>query len=149
MAEQFEEVSVVLTNDKVQFTGTSKANPGRAIEFDYYPPIGDGDGYIGLELVLMSLAGCSGTAMAFILRRMGKEVGELKVNARGRRTQVPPVKLDQISLEFVLTSGDVTDEDMSKALQLTEEMYCPVWQMIKGNTVIETSYTLTAAYAHE
>jgi len=145
MAEQFEEVSAVLTNDKVQFTGTSKANPGRPIEFDYYPPIGDGDGYNGLELVLMSLAGCSGTAMAFSLRRMGKSVGNLKVNARGRRTQEPPVKLDHITLAFELTSADATDEDIAKALQLTEEMYCPVWQMIKGNTVIETSYTLTGA----
>ena len=144
MAEQFEEVSAVLTNDKVQFTGTSKMNPGRPIEFDYYPPIGDGDGYNGLELVLMSLAGCSGTSMAFVLRRMGKNVGALKVNAKGRRTQEPPVKLDRISLEFVLTSSDVTDDDAVKALQLTEEMYCPVWQMVKGNTVVETTYSITA-----
>ncbi len=143
MADQFEEVSAVLTNDKVQFTGTSKANPGRAIEFDYHPPIGDGDGYNGLELVLMSLAGCSGTAMAFILRRMEKNVAGLKVNAKGRRTQEPPVKLDHIHLEFVLTSSDATDEDAAKALQLTEEMYCPVWQMVKGNTVIETTYVIS------
>lgn len=148
MAEQYEEVSAVLTNDKVQFTGTSKANPGRPIEFDYYTPIGDGDGYNGLELVLMSLAGCSGTSMAFILRRMGKHVGGLKVQAKGHRTQEPPVKLDQIHLEFVLSSDDATDDDLVKALQLTEEMYCPVWQMVKGNTVIETSYTLTAAALH-
>ena len=37
MAE--EEVTVTLTNHKVQFTGISSANPDRPVNFDYKPPI--------------------------------------------------------------------------------------------------------------
>jgi len=50
-----EEVTVRLTNQKVQFTGVSNANPEQPITFDYKPPIGDGLGYNGLELLLMSI----------------------------------------------------------------------------------------------
>jgi putative redox protein len=72
MGDQFEQVTVTLTNNKLQFTGISPSNPDRLITFDYKPPIGDGDGYNGLELLLMSLAGCSSTAIVFLLRKMEK-----------------------------------------------------------------------------
>ena len=92
MAEQLEEVTVSLTNDKVQFTGVSKSNPDRPIAFDYKAPIGDGQGYNGLELLLMSLAGCSSTAVVYLLRKMGKNVSGMKVNAKGVRRSQPPIK---------------------------------------------------------
>lgn len=36
------------------------------IVFDFAPPLGDGQGCNGLELLLMSLAGCSGTTVAHL-----------------------------------------------------------------------------------
>ena len=60
MSENVEEVTVHLANEKVQFIGVSASNPDRFITFDYKPPIGDGKGFNGLELLLMSLGGCSG-----------------------------------------------------------------------------------------
>ncbi len=47
MAEQLE-INLKLTNEKVQFTGSSRSNP--AITCDYFPPIGDGEGYTGHDL---------------------------------------------------------------------------------------------------
>jgi len=52
------EVTVNLTNQKGQFIGVSRSNP--SITFDYDPPLGDGQGYTGLEMLLMSLAGDTG-----------------------------------------------------------------------------------------
>ena len=67
MAEQLE-VTVNLSNQKVQFTGVSRSNP--PITFDYDPPLGDGQGYTGLEMLLMSLAACSGTSIVALLRNI-------------------------------------------------------------------------------
>lgn len=47
MSEEREEVTARLKNQKVQFTGVSKANPDRPVTFDYKPPMGDGQGYNG------------------------------------------------------------------------------------------------------
>ena len=106
MGEQLEEVTVTLTNEKVQFTGISTSNTDRPIAFDFKPPIGDGQGYNGLELLLMSFVGCSGTTIAYLLRKMGKSISGLKVNAKGVRRDQPPIKFESISLEFILNSND-------------------------------------------
>jgi len=145
MAEQLEEVTVNLTNQKVQFTGMSKSNPDRPIAFDFKPPIGDGQGYTGLELLLMSFAGCSGTAIAYLLRKMGKSISGLKVNAKGIRRDQPPIKFERVSLEFILNSKDTKDADIQKAIQLAEDSVCPVWQMVKNNVEVTTEYKIIAS----
>jgi putative redox protein len=145
MAEQLEEVTVNLTNDKVQFTGISKSNPTRPIAFDFKPPIGDGQGYNGLELLLMSLAGCSGTTVAYLLRKMGKNISGLKVNAKGLRRDQPPFKFEKIFLEFILHSKDSQESDIQKAIQLAEASVCPVWQMVKNNAAVTAEYKIAAS----
>ncbi|MCE5264066.1 MAG: OsmC family protein [Deltaproteobacteria bacterium] len=145
MAEHFEEVTVELTNDKVQFTGVSPSNPDRPIAFDYKPPIGDGQGYNGLELLLMSFAGCTGTAVAFLLRKMGKTVSGLRVHAKGLRRDQPPIKFEKISLEFIVDSTDAQDEEIQRAIRLAEESVGPVWQMIKNNVEVTAQHRINAA----
>ena len=145
MAEEFEEVTVELTNDKVQFTGISKSNPDRPISFDFKPPIGDGQGFNGLELLLMSFAGCSGTTVLYLLRKMGRNISRFKVNAKGLRRDQPPIKFEKIFLEFFLTSEDTEDTDIQKAIQLAEASVCPVWQMIKNNAEVTAEYKITAS----
>jgi putative redox protein len=133
MAEQLE-VTVHLTNQKVQFTGVSRSNP--AVTFDYDPPLGDGQGYTGLEMLLMSLAACSGTTVISLLRNMGKNISGFKVNAKGIRRDQHPTSLQKIFLEFILNSKDTGETEIRKAIQLSAETYCPVWAMLKNNVEI-------------
>ena len=142
MADHFEQVAVDLTNDKVQFTGVSPSNPDRPVVFDFRPPLGDGDGYNGLELLLMSFSGCSGTTILYLLRSMGKTVSGVKVNAKGLRREQLPIKFEKIFIEFVVSSKDAKDPDVQKAILLAEQSICPVWQMIKGNVEVVTEYRI-------
>ena len=144
MSGQIEEVRVNLINQKVKFRGISKSNPEAPINFDYSPPIGDGQGYNGLELLLMSLSGCSATAVVFLLRKMGKTVSGFEVNARGIRTEQSPIKFEKIFLEFILNSKDTKDAEMQRAMKLAEESVCPVWQMIKNNVEVIPEYKIIA-----
>ena len=143
MADQYEQVNVTLTNDKIQFKGISQSNPDHPITFDFAPPLGDGQGFNGLELLLLSFAGCSGTTIVYLLRNMGKTISGLRVNAKGLRGNQPPIKLEKIYLEFILTSDNTEDEDIQKAIHLAETSFCPVWQMVKNNTEVITEYTIT------
>jgi len=142
MSELKEEVTVRLINQKVQFTGLSNANPGQSITFDYKPPVGDGKGYNGLELLLMSFCGCSATAIVYLLRKMGRTVSGLEVNARGIRREQPPIKFEKIFIEFILNSKDIEDADIQKAIQLAEQSVGPVWQMIKNNVEVVSDYKI-------
>ncbi len=132
------EVTVSLTNQKVQFTGVSKSNPDHPIAFDYLPPLGDGQGYRGLELLLMSFAGCVSTAIVALLRRMGKNISGFKMNAKGiNRTQ--PLSLQKICMEVILESTDAEDADIQNAIKQAEEI-SPVWLALKNNVEVSTEY---------
>lgn len=142
MAEELE-ITVNLTNEKVQFTGVAGSNP--PIICDYTPPVGDGAGYTGLELLLMSLATCSGTAVVHLLRKMRKTITGFEVHAKGIRREQHPMSFEKISLEFTLHSLDTEDVDMQKAVQLSEKSYCPVWAMLKNNVEVIPRYSVVAS----
>jgi len=133
MAEELA-VAIRLANQKVKFSGTARGNP--PIVMDYFPPLGDGEGYTGLEMLLMSLAGCSASTVVPLLRRMKKTVAGFQVQARGVRREQHPTAFEKIFLEFVLVSPDATAEDLQKAIQMSEENFCPVWSMLKNSAVI-------------
>jgi putative redox protein len=139
MAAQLE-VTVNSTNRKLGYTGTLRSLP--SIEMDYIPPHGDGQGYLPLELLLMSLGACSGGTIGLLLRKMGKTVSSIKVNVKGTRRDQHPMSFEKIFLEFVVNSGDARDADMQKAIRLAEESVCPVWAMVKGNAQILTEYKI-------
>lgn len=141
MAEQLE-VTAELMNQKVKFTGISKTHPDQPVTMDYKQPLGDNEGHTGLELLLLSFAGCSGTSIAYLLRKMGKTVSGLKVNARGIRRETLPLSFAKIFLEFIVSSEDAADENMQRAIQLSEESVCPVWDMIKNNVEVETTFKI-------
>jgi len=129
MAAEQVEASVSLVNGKVRFTGKAGANP--PVTMDYRPPLGDGQGYTGLELLLLSLATCSGTSVVTLLRKMRKDVSGFQVNAKGLRREKHPTSFEKITLEFTLHSSDAQEANLREALRLSEESICPVWAMLK------------------
>lgn len=134
--------TVELINDKVKFSGVSGAN--NPIIIDYVPPIGDGEGYTSLELFLISLATCSGTSVTLMLRKMQKDVTGLKITTNGERRDTHPTYFKKIFIHFELLSKDVKAEDMERAIKLSEESICPVWNMVKNN--VEISYDFKIIY---
>ena len=142
MAGQLE-VTVHSTNQKLGYTGTLRDLPPIAI--DYIPPHGDGQGYLPLEMLLMSLGACSGGTIGLLLRKMGKTVAGIKVNVKGERREQHPLSFRAIHLDFNVTSADATPADVQKSLALAEESVCPVWAMVKGNAEITYAYTLLAS----
>ena len=107
----------------MQFSCSARSLP--AFRADYFPPLGDGQGYTGLELLLLSLAACSATSIVSMLRRMKKQVVDLRVNASGIRREQHPTSFSRIDLAFTLTSPDSADADLQKAIQLSAETYLP------------------------
>ena len=133
MADQYA-VAVKLTNEKVQFTGKARNNP--EVVCDYFPPFGDGQGYTGLELLLMSLAVCSGTSIVGMLRKFGKNISGLTISAKGDLKEEHPKAFSRIYLDFTVTSSDASNEDIQTAIRKSEEKICPVWSLLKNNVEI-------------
>ena len=142
MAGQLE-VTVQSTNQKLGYAAALRSLPPIAI--DYIPPLGDGQGYLPLEMLLMSLGACSGGTIGLLLRKMGKTVSSINVNVKGTRRERHPTSFQKIHLEFTVTSADTKDSDVQKSIRLAEESVCPVWAMIKNNAEITSEYKIIAS----
>src|SRR5512133_4051873 len=128
--------SVRLLNKKIHFEG--KVDGNEPISIDYTPPLGDNLGYTSLELLLLSLSSCVGSSVLTFLRKMRKTITGFEIHSRGLRREEHPTSFKTIILTIDLKSSDTTEDDLKKVLRLSEETYCPVWAMLKGNVEIET-----------
>jgi putative redox protein len=113
------------------------------VTIDYPLPGADSDlkGMTPLRLLLASLAGCSGSSVAVLLRRDGQPVERVEVTARGQRRDEHPTVITAIDLEFVV-HGDVDPARVGHALMLSEATICPVWAMLKAGTPVTSSFTV-------
>lgn len=134
------EINLKLTNEKVKFEGVSSTNPGKIIAFDYLPPIGEGEGFLGLELLTMSFAGCVSTAIVVILRKMGKNISNYKMRIIGHKKE-KPLSLERICFAITVETDNAKDEDLEKAIFQAEQI-SPVWLALKNNVEVEYQYEI-------
>jgi len=132
--------SINLLNDRLHFEGNVEGND--PISIDYIPPLGDNLGFTSLELFLFSLSSCLGSSVLIFLRRMSKTISGFEIISSGIRKEEHPTGFKTITLQLMVKSPDVTAEDLDKVIKLSEETYCPVWSMIKGNVDIKVEYTI-------
>lgn len=133
-------VTVISTDQKMGYRAVTRDNEEIAI--DYIPPYGEGNGYMPLELFLISLSACSSSSVALLLRKMRKTVTSIQVSANGTRREQHPTSFSHIELSFTIESPDAINEDVDKAIKASEDTICPVWAMIKGNVEVSTTYEI-------
>jgi len=126
---------------KMQLTG--RGHTSFEIPIDYFPPLGEDQGFTPLELFLLSLAACSGHTVQFLLGKMGKTVTDLEVSAVGdRRTEEHPTLFTKIALRIRLKGEQLDAPSVEKAIRMAEEKFCPVWAMLKNSVPVSWEYEI-------
>lgn len=101
-----------------------------------------------LTMLLASLAACSANSVMAILEKMQQPVSQLRVEAHANRSPVHPTVLLDIALEFIIKGDGVDPAAVARALQLSEERLCPVWNMLKASTPIKATFQLNHQHLH-
>jgi putative redox protein len=73
---------------------------------------------------------------------MQKTITACEISATGIRREEHPTCFKSISLFINLSSPDTTSEDLNKVLKLSEETYCPVWALLKGNVEVVVNHSI-------
>ena len=128
------EVNLELTDQKVNFKAVSKLHPENPVSFDYPPPLGEGDGYLGLEMLVMTFSSSVNTGIVALLRRTGKNILGYKMNVQGYRRE-QPLSLEKIHFEVIVESSDLSDEEVKNTIK-TAEQISPVWMAIQNNVQV-------------
>ena len=113
-----------------------------SITMDY--PMADADpglaGMTPLKVLLASLAGCSGNALAVLLAKMRQPVSGIEVDLRAVRRDEHPTVYTEIGLEFVVKGEGVDPAAVERAVAAAEGQICPVWAMLKPGTPITCAW---------
>jgi putative redox protein len=71
---------------------------------------------------------------------MQQPVTGLSVDAHATRSTEHPTVLKEICLAFAVQGDAVDPAAVTRALQLSEERLCPVWNMLKASTRITAEF---------
>ncbi|MCW8961324.1 MAG: OsmC family protein [Ignavibacteriaceae bacterium] len=94
------------------------------------------------ELLLMSLAGCTGSDVVSILQKKRVNLTDFEINITAQQTEEHPKVFTDIDLEYVFYGKDLKEKDVERAIELSTETYCGVSAMLKKAININHTYRI-------
>ena len=120
----------------------AKNSRGDILYSDGSASIGAGeDGWRPMELLLVSLAGCSSIDVISILKKQRQKVDKFSIEVSGTRKDGVPAPYETINVHFKV-KGEVKESKLEKALELTKGKYCSVYFSLHPDIEVTYSYSL-------
>lgn len=91
---------------------------------------GDGSTPSPMELVLMALGSCTGMDVVSILEKMHVSFEALEIEVKGERSEEHPKVYTDIEIVYKI-KGDVEEDKVKRAVELSMERYCSVGAMLE------------------
>uniref|UniRef100_A0A7C2K2F6 OsmC family peroxiredoxin n=1 Tax=candidate division WOR-3 bacterium TaxID=2052148 RepID=A0A7C2K2F6_UNCW3 len=101
---------------------------------------GESAGPTPMELLLVALAGCTAMDVISILKKMRENVREFSVEVEGERAPEHPKYYTKIHIKYIFKGENLKEENLLKAIQLSQNKYCSVSANLKGKSEITFSY---------
>ena len=124
----------------MQFVG--RAESGHAVLMDAAAGVGGEDtAPRPMELVLIGLGGCTGMDVVSILRKMRLNWERFEILLEAERAPDHPKIFTKIHLVYRIW-GEVPQEKLKRAIELSLERYCPVTAMLRRAAEITYDYEI-------
>ena len=85
-----------------------------------------------VELLLSSLSACGAVDIVEMLKKRRKTIQKFTIETSGVRRESPPRSFTKIHCRYIITSPDVTEEELGKCAKLSLEKYCSVADSLKS-----------------
>jgi len=113
----------------LSFTGT--ADSGFEVPLGTLPAVGgDDDGFRPLELMALSLAGCTAMDVISILQKKRQQVTDYRVDIQADRAGEHPKVFTEALLEYHLAGDDLDEQAVIRSIELSATKYCPAQAML-------------------
>jgi len=125
----------------LSFTG--KADTGFEIPLGADPEVGGAnDGFRPLELMAISLAGCTAMDVISILMKKKKEVTAFEVTVHAEQAEEFPKVFTQAVITYMIAGHAVDEAAVLRAIELTATKYCPALAMLGKVVPMELAYEI-------
>ena len=124
---------------KLSFTGTS--DTGFEVPLGAELAVGGAnDGFRPLELMVVSLAGCTAMDVISILQKKRQEITGFRVEVNADRADEHPKVITSAVIEYHVTGKDVDENAVLRAIELSATRYCPAQSMLAKVFPMELKY---------
>ncbi|MBI3966273.1 MAG: OsmC family protein [Chloroflexi bacterium] len=128
-----------------ELTFAGESGSGKQLTLDANPLVGGrGLGFRPMELMLLSLAGCTAMDVIAILRKMRQDVTDYRVDVTAQRADEHPKVFTEINVEHVVTGHDLREDAVKRAVELSETRYCPASAMLSKAATVHHRYRLVS-----
>jgi putative redox protein len=132
----------VSLQDGLRFVGTDRS--GYTVHLDATAAEGGGTAPTPMELLLISLGGCSAMDVIAILRKKRQPVEHLEVRAHGQRSDEHPTVFTAIDLEYIIHGSGIDPVAVWRAVELSRDRYCPIWAMLSTSVPIRSVFRIVS-----
>jgi putative redox protein len=124
---------------RLSFTGT--ADSGFEVPLGSYPEVGgDDDGFRPMELMALSLAGCTAMDVISILMKKRQEVSDYNVKVKTERASDHPKVFTTATIEYHVAGKAIEENAVRRAMELSADSYCPAQAMLGKIIPLELKY---------
>jgi putative redox protein len=106
----------------------------------------DSDGEAGpspMQTLAFALAGCMAMDVVHVIKKGRFNLRGLRADLSGTRAATDPHRFLTIALHYTVT-GDVPDEKVARAIQLSKEKYCSVWHSMRQDIELHVTFTVAS-----
>ena len=93
-------------------------------------------------LMLSALAGCSGLDVVSLLKKMKVSLDDFKIVTTGELTDEHPKYYHTVKVDYHFYGKDLNEKKINKAVNLSIERYCGVYEMFKHFAKMNTEIHL-------
>lgn len=101
-------------------------------------------GFRPYQLLVSSLAVCSGGIMRNILEKMRLDVKDIQIKAEAERNKEEANRVEKVSLHFIIIGKDLSREKMGRVMELTRKN-CAMVQSVAGSIEVEETFEIVEA----
>ncbi len=131
----------VIWKEELSFTGSSDS--GFRVDLGADPEVGgSNDGFRPMELMALSLAGCTAMDVISILRKKRQDVVAFRVHVRAQRAQEHPKVFTEAVIHYEVTGHGVQEAALRRSIELSAQRYCPAQGMLSRILPIQLDYTI-------
>ena len=98
-----------------------------------------------LEMLLVSVAGCTAFDVQSILEKKRQDVTGYDVEITGTRAETHPRKFTAFHINHIVHGRNVSEKAVADAIKLSDEIYCSVAATVRPTAEITTSYEIVEA----
>ncbi len=131
----------VTWKDRLSFTGS--AETGFTLPLGAEPEAGgDDDGFRPIQLMAISLAGCTAMDVISIMRKKQQDVTAFEVQVHADRAGEHPKVITHATINYVIAGHHLDEKALIRSIELSATRYCPAQAMLSKVFPIDLVYEI-------